>query len=86
MPIHHEDNERYRSFTRRALLVGGAQAGLFAVLAGRMYYLQVIEAERYATLAEDNRINLRLLPPPRGRIVDRFGVPLAVNQQNYAGN
>ena len=44
---------------------------------------QVIEAERYATLAEDNRINLRLLPPPRGRIVDRFGVPLAVNQQNY---
>ncbi len=83
MPINHEDNERYRSFTRRALVVGGAQAALFAVLAGRMYYLQVIEAERYATLAEDNRINLRLLPPPRGRIVDRFGVPVAVNQQNY---
>ena len=37
MPIHHEDNERYRSFTRRALLVGGGQAALFAVLAGRMY-------------------------------------------------
>ena len=83
MPVNHEDNERYRAFTRRALVVGGAQAALFAVLAGRMYYLQVIEAERYATLAEDNRINLRLLPPPRGRIVDRFGVPLAVNQQNY---
>ncbi len=83
MPINHEDNERYRAFTRRALVVGGAQAALFAVLAGRMYYLQVIKAERYATLAEDNRINLRLLPPPRGRIVDRFGVPVAVNQQNY---
>ena len=83
MPVNHEDNERYRAFTRRALVVGGAQAALFAVLAGRMYYLQVIEAERYATLAEDNRINLRLLPPPRGRIVDRFGVPVAVNQQNY---
>lgn len=83
MPINHEDNERYRAFTRRALVVGGAQATLFAVLAGRMYYLQVVEAERYATLAEDNRINLRLLPPPRGRIVDRYGVPVAVNQQNY---
>ena len=34
-------------------------------------------------LAEDNRINLRLLPPPRGRIVDRTGKPLAVNVQNY---
>jgi len=83
MPRHHEDNDRYRSFTRRALLIGGGQAALFAVLAGRMYYLQVVEAERYAMLAEDNRINLRLLPPPRGRIVDRYGVPLAVNQQNY---
>jgi penicillin-binding protein 2 len=83
MPSNHEDNERYRSFTRRALFVGGGQVALFALLAGRMYYLQVIEAERYATLAEDNRINLRLLPPPRGRIVDRFGTPLAVNQQNY---
>jgi penicillin-binding protein 2 len=48
-----------------------------------MYYLQVVEAERYATLAEDNRISLRLLPPPRGRIVDRFGTPLAQNEQNY---
>ncbi|MCH8036533.1 MAG: penicillin-binding protein 2 [Proteobacteria bacterium] len=78
-----EDNERSKSFTRRTLLVAGAQATLFAVLAGRMYYLQVVESDRYAMLAEDNRINLRLLPPPRGRIVDRFGVPLAVNQQNY---
>ena len=83
MALMHEDNERSKSFTRRTLLVGGGQAALFAVLAGRMYYLQVVESDRYAMLAEDNRINLRLLPPPRGRIVDRFGVPLAVNQQNY---
>jgi penicillin-binding protein 2 len=48
-----------------------------------MYYLQIIEADRYATLAEENRINLRLLPPPRGRIFDRFGEQLAVNQQNF---
>ncbi len=83
MPLMHEDNERSKSFTRRALLVAGGQAALFAVLAGRLYYLQVVESDRYAMLAEDNRINLRLLPPPRGRIVDRFGIPVAVNQQNY---
>ena len=34
-------------------------------------------------LAEENRINLRLLAPRRGRILDRFGVPLAANDQNY---
>jgi len=83
MPLKHEDNERSRAFTRRALFLGGGQALLFSVLAGRMYYLQILEADRYAMLAEDNRINLRLLPPPRGRILDRFGQPLAANEQNY---
>ncbi|MEQ8354822.1 MAG: penicillin-binding protein 2 [Kiloniellaceae bacterium] len=79
----NEDNERQRGFSRRGLLLGGAQVALLAGLAGRMYYLQVIEADRYKTLAEDNRINLRLLPPPRGRIVDRFGLALATNRQNF---
>src|SRR3546814_1414487 len=79
----NEDSERQRSFSRRSLLLGGAQSLLLACLAGRMYYLQVVEADRYKTLAEDNRINLRLPPPPRGRILDRFGLPLATNRQNF---
>jgi penicillin-binding protein 2 len=48
-----------------------------------MYYLQVVEADKYRTMADDNRINLRLLAPPRGRIVDRNGAVLADNQLNY---
>ena len=79
----NEDNERHRAFSRRALLLGGTQALLLTGLAARMYYLQVVEADRYTTLAEDNRINLRLLPPPRGRILDRFGYALASNRQNF---
>ncbi len=78
-----DDHSRYRAFTRRALLLGAGQGLLLSTLAGRMYYLQVLERDRYATLAEDNRINLRLLAPPRGRIVDRFGLPIADNMQNY---
>lgn len=77
------DNDRSRVFTRRAILLGGAQAGLFSILAGRLYYLSVIQGEKYRTMAEDNRINLRLLAPPRGLILDRNGTQLALNQQNY---
>ena len=83
MAQKHEENERFRAFTRRGLLLAGGQAALLSLLAGRMYYLQVVESDKYVTLAEDNRINLRLLAPPRGRIIDRFGVPLARNQQNF---
>lgn len=79
----HRDSERHKLFSRRALMLGGGQAALLSVLIGRMYYLQVLESERYVTLADENRINFRLLPPPRGRIVDRNGLPMADNQQNY---
>lgn len=77
------DGERSGLFTRRALLLGGAQAVLLTALAGRLYQLQVIETDRFATLAEENRINMRLLPPSRGLIFDRGGSPLAVNRNNF---
>lgn len=77
------DGDRQKVFARRALLLAGGKALLLSALAGRLYYLQVLEAPRYATLADENRINLRLLPPPRGRILDRHGRPLAVNEQTY---
>ena len=69
--------------TRRGLLLLGAQAGIMGALAWRMRALQVEDAQRYRLLAEENRINIRLLPPARGQIFDRNGAPLAVNSQNY---
>lgn len=81
--MNSRDTDRQRFFTRRAALLAGGQLGLLTALVGRMYYLQVVESERYQTLAEENRINMGLLSPSRGRILDRFGVPVAVNQQNY---
>ena len=77
------ENNRTKLLTRRAMLIGGAQVALLATLAGRMYYLQVVQADRYSMLADENRINIRLLAPPRGRIVDRFGVALADNAPTY---
>jgi penicillin-binding protein 2 len=77
------DLDRQRQFARRAFMIGGGQAVLLAALAARLYDLQVIESDRYVTLAEDNRINLRLMPPTRGRILDRRGRPLALNRQEF---
>ena len=74
---------RANLFTRRAVIVGGVQALLTAGLAGRVYQLQVIDSERYTVLADENRINMQLLPPARGRIFDRFGQILAENRLNY---
>ena len=77
------ETQREKLLTRRAALLAGGQVLLGATLAARMYQLQVLDKDRYTVLADENRINLRLLAPPRGRILDRFGVSLADNQRNY---
>ncbi len=45
--------------------------------------LQIVQNERYRLLAEENRVNIRLIPPARGLIFDREGRLLAGNRQNY---
>ena len=72
-----------RPLTRRAFFLLGGQLVIGAVLAYRMRQLQVIETEKYRLLAEENRINIHLIPPVRAEIFDRSGVPLALNRQNY---
>ena len=81
--IMTRDSDWTKMFNRRAAILGGVQAVLVMTLVGRMYYLQVLQADRYRTLSDDNRISPQLLPPPRGRILDRFGQPLAANQQQF---
>lgn len=72
-----------RLFARRHLILAAAQGGLFAVLAGRLQYLQIAQSETYSTLAEANRVNINELSSARGRIRDRFGEVLADNDQRF---
>jgi penicillin-binding protein 2 len=68
------------TFTRRALVVGGAQAAVGVALAARMAYISVVDNDRYVLESESNRVNLTLVPPRRGWIVDRSGKALANNR------
>lgn len=70
-------------FSRRALIMGVGQLALTGVLVGRLQYLQLSQADKYATLAEDNRVNYEPLPVSRGRILDRFNIELASNDQKF---
>ena len=77
------ENKRTGVFTRRALLVGGVQLTALGLLAAKLYQVQVIDGARYATLADTNRISARLIAPPRGRLLDRFGTVVAGNRLNW---
>lgn len=77
------DLEKVHSFTRRALVLGGITGALMTTLAARLGWLQMVEGARLRTLAENNRVNVKLLSPVRGLILDRNGTPLALNEQNF---
>ncbi len=77
------DGRRSGVFTRRALLVMGGQVAALGALGARLYHVQVAEGQKYATLAESNRISARMIAPPRGRILDRFGTVIAGNRLNW---
>jgi penicillin-binding protein 2 len=84
MPLFDKkDKSRYAAFSRRSVGLGGGMTLVFAILTGRLYQLQIKDGDQYKTEAEDNRVSERLLAPPRGRVLDRFGVELANNRRNY---
>jgi penicillin-binding protein 2 len=79
----NEVNERQGVFHRRAVMFGGLTALGVLGLSGRLMELQLVENNRYRLLSASNQFNYRLVPPPRGRILDRTGVELASNRPTF---
>jgi cell division protein FtsI (penicillin-binding protein 3) len=67
---------------RIAVIQVGFAIGVLALLA-RAVQLQILEGEKWASLAERTRTERRVLPARRGALYDRNGVPLAVTQEFY---
>lgn len=78
-----EVTEVHGRLSRRALLLGGTMLAFMTGLGFRMRHLQLDQADQYRLLAEENRINIRLIPPARGEIFDRNGIVLARNEPSY---
>lgn len=70
-------------FDRRSFVIGAGMGGLGMILAGRMAYIAIAENEKYEVESESNRVNLSLIPPRRGWILDRNGAPLASNRADF---
>jgi len=78
-----QQGEATRRISRRAILLGSVQMGIVATLGWRMQSMQVEQADEFRLLAEENRINIRLVAPARGLIYDLNGRAIADNEQNY---
>src|SRR4051794_29253791 len=61
------------TFSRRMMVLGGAQGAVGGLLIGRMGWLAIAQNEKYQLLSESNRVQLIPVPPRRGWIIDRNG-------------
>jgi penicillin-binding protein 2 len=65
------------------VLFGGAQAAVGTALVGRLGWLAVAENDKYQLMSENNRVQLIVVPPRRGWMVDRYGKPIAINRSDF---
>jgi penicillin-binding protein 2 len=72
-----------RLFAVRSVIAGVMAVALLLVVGARLFYLQVLKHDYYATLSQGNRIRTEPLPPSRGLILDRHGVVLADNRPAF---
>src|SRR5438270_7078567 len=71
------------TFSRRMLLLSGAEAAVGTLLIGRMGWLAIAQNAKYQLLSESNRVQLIPVPPRRGWIVDRNQKPIAINKASF---
>jgi penicillin-binding protein 2 len=68
---------------RRARFFAFITIGVFLAIAGRLFYLQVVQGDSFYRLTSDSIVRTELLPAVRGQIRDRKGKVLAAVRPSY---
>ncbi len=77
------DSDKNKIFSRRVFVLVFVKAFFIACLVFRLIYLQIFKHGKYNTLSASNRIKSFIIPPLRGKIMDRKGDILASNSEYY---
>ena len=68
----------------RLAIVSYIIVGMVGLLLLGFWKLQVIDSEKYSSMAERNRVRYIPIIAPRGRMLDRDGVPLVDNRPSFS--
>jgi penicillin-binding protein 2 len=77
---HHAEQ---RLFESRAIAAGVIMLLALIAIISRLFYLQVMQYDYFVALSAGNRIRVEPVPPNRGLILDRNGLPFATNSPSY---
>lgn len=77
---HHAEQQL---FDGRAIAAAVIIALAIGAVIARLVWLQIIKYDYFVDLSQGNRIKIEPIPPNRGLILDRNGIPLATNAPSY---
>jgi penicillin-binding protein 2 len=77
---HHAEQ---RLFEGRAIAAAVIMLIALGSVIARLVWLQVVQYDYFSDLSQGNRIKIEPIPPNRGLILDRNGLPLATNAPSY---
>jgi penicillin-binding protein 2 len=79
-----EPERRTSPLAVRVSILAGLAIAIFSVLFLRLWYVQILEGDKYLSQANDNRVREIRIQAPRGDILDRNGKVLVANRTELA--
>ncbi len=70
-------------FERRLAVLRALIAGLLAILALRLWQVQIVQGDYFLRLSQENGLRVTSIAAPRGLIVDRRGRPIVANRPAF---
>ena len=73
-----------QTVSRRFIFLSLLKGSIIGTIGWRLFDLQLVENRKYEKLSDDNQFNYRIIPPERGRILDRKMRLLAGNMDGFS--
>ena len=81
--FYSERKKQFGVYNRRTFILFILKLSLFSILGWKLYNIQIKNSSKYKTLSKKNQIDLEIIFPIRGKILDRNDTIIAKNEKVY---
>ncbi len=81
--FYSDDRKQYTVLNRRSFFLYLLKLSLFSIVGWRLYNIQIKQSDKYKTLSKNNQIDIEIIYPLRGKILDSNNNVLVSNKKVY---
>ena len=81
--FYSDNKKQYSVINRRSFILYSLKLFLFGIVGWRLYNIQIKNSDKYKTLSKNNQIDIEIIYPVRGKIIDIKNNILVNNRKVY---